>query len=88
MTMRFIAIVVLALALLHDPTRAQQLDQERVTARACEQAGSALGYVRRVLLPRREAPRQGDLARGPVDVSLPTDPRQLNMLKRWRQPTI
>jgi hypothetical protein len=38
---------VLALALLHDPARAQQLDQERATARACEQVGAALGYATR-----------------------------------------
>ena len=39
------AIAVLALALLHAPARAQLLDQERATARACEQAGAALGYA-------------------------------------------
>jgi hypothetical protein len=38
---------VLALALLHDPARAQPLDQERATTRACEQAGAALGYATR-----------------------------------------
>jgi hypothetical protein len=41
------AIAVLALALLHDPARAQPLDQERATARACEQVGAALGYATR-----------------------------------------
>jgi hypothetical protein len=40
-------IAVLALALLHAPARAQPLDQERATARACEQAGAALGYATR-----------------------------------------
>jgi hypothetical protein len=44
MTMRFIAIAVLALALLHQSARAQQLDQQRATARACDRAGAALGY--------------------------------------------
>jgi hypothetical protein len=28
---------------VHDPAQAQQLDQERGTVRACEQAGAALG---------------------------------------------
>jgi hypothetical protein len=40
-------IAVLALTLLQQPARAQQLDQERATARACEQAGAALGYATR-----------------------------------------
>jgi hypothetical protein len=41
---RVAAVAVLALALLQQPARAQQLDQERATARACEQAGAALAY--------------------------------------------
>ena len=41
---RFVMIAVL---LLQQPARAQQLDQERATARACEQAGVALGYATR-----------------------------------------
>ena len=45
MTMRLIIIAVLALALLQQPARAQQLDQERATARACEQAGAAFRYA-------------------------------------------
>jgi hypothetical protein len=32
------------IALLQQPARAQQLDQERATARGCEQAGAALRY--------------------------------------------
>ena len=38
-----LAAAVLALALLHDPARAQSIDQERATARASEQDGAALG---------------------------------------------
>ena len=39
--------VAIALADAHDPARAQQLDQERATDRACEQVGAALGYATR-----------------------------------------
>jgi hypothetical protein len=42
-----VMIAVLALTLLQQPARAQQLDQERATARACEQAGAAFGYATR-----------------------------------------
>ena len=43
--MLFVMIAILALLLAHDPARAQQLDQERATDRACEQVGAALGYT-------------------------------------------
>ena len=36
-------VILAALVLAHDPAQAQQLDQERGTVRACEQAGAALG---------------------------------------------
>ena len=38
-------VILAALVLAHDPAQGQQLDQERATARACEQAGAALGYA-------------------------------------------
>ena len=42
--MNAIILAAVALALIHGSAHAQQLDQERVTARAREQAGAALAY--------------------------------------------